>query len=301
MGDIVTTKKRMLPVVIDFFREIYHIWISERPMQLAAALAYFGLFSFAPVIYVAFTIASILIRKTDILESFLARLGSALGPELVNAILTMLENYAWKAPQGTLLLSLISIFFLLYAASGVFYQLQYVLNSIWKVPNPSKGAFLQTVRKQLFSFLMVITVGLLLVAAVTVSFVAAWLSSTFLAGYLLPSLTLLGFWGLAMISFAVMYKVLPDVRIVWRDVWGGAAAASLLVTLGGWLLLFIVRNFNLNSALEAAGSFVILLSGFYYFAQIFLFGAIFTRVYAHRYGSLRQKHDTSSLSAPSNL
>jgi membrane protein len=287
MGDVITPKKRGLPVVIDFFKEIYQIWISERPTQLAAALAYFGLFSFAPVIYVAFTVAGLIFRRVDILEAFITRLGSALGPELVNAILDMLDAFGYKTPEGTLLMSLISIGFLLYAASGVFYQLQYVLNSIWMVANPSKGTFMLTVRKQLFSFLMVITVGLLLVAAATISFISSWLSSTFLAGNLLPSLTFIGFLGLALLSFAVMYKLLPDVKIVWRDVWGGAAAAAFLVTLGGGLILFVIRNFTLNSALEAAGSFVILLSGFYYFAQIFLFGAIFTRVYAHRYGSLR--------------
>jgi membrane protein len=132
--------------------------------------------------------------------------------------------------------------------------------------------------------------------AAAFSFFANWFSSTFLSGHLLPSLTFFGFFGLSMVSFAVMYKLLPDVRIAWRDVWGGAAAAALLVTLGGWLILFFIRNFNLSSALEAAGSFVILLSGFYYFAQIFLFGAIFTRVYAHRFGSLHQTSVTPGLS-----
>lgn len=293
MGDVITPHKRGLPVAVDFFKEIYHIWISERPMQLAAALAYFGLFSFAPVIYIAFTIASLVFRKADILTAFMTRLGTVLGPELVQAVLDTLETFAWKTPEGTLLMSLLSIFFLLYAASGVFYQLQFVLNSIWKVTNPSQGTWMLTVRKQLFSFLMVITVGLLLVVAAAISFIANWISSTLLAGNLLPSLTLLGFFGLSMISFAVMYKLLPDVRIVWRDVWGGAAAAAMLAALGGWLLLFFIRSFNLGSALEAAGSFVILLSGFYYFAQIFLFGAIFTRVYAYRYGSLHKQAEDS--------
>jgi membrane protein len=262
-------------------------------MQLAAALAYFGLFSFAPVIYIAFTIAGILIRQGEILQAFITRLGTALGPELVQAILSTLETFSPKLParsEGNLLISLISIVILLYAASGVFYQLQYVMNAIWKVPNPSQGTL--WIRKQLFSFLMVITVGLLLVAAATISFLVNWFSSTFLAGNLLPSLTFISFLGLAMFSFAVMYKLLPDVKIAWRDVWGGAAVAALLATLGGWLILFLIRNFNFNSALEAAGSFVILLSGFYYFAQIFLFGAIFTRVYAHRYGSLRKSMNT---------
>jgi membrane protein len=296
MGEVIAPKKRGLPVVVDFLKEIYHIWVSERPMQLAAALAYFGLFSFAPVIYVAFTVAGIVFRRVDILQAFITRLGTALGPELVQAILIMLETFAPKTPtakEGSLLISLISIGILLYAASGVFYQLQYVMNAIWKVPNPAQGNL--WIRKQLFSFLMVITVGLLLVAAAALSFIANWLSSNFLKGTLLPSLTFIGFLGLALVSFAVMYKFLPDVRIIWRDVWGGAAAAALLVTLGSWLILFLIRNFNLNSALEAAGSFVVLLSGFYYFAQIFLFGAIFTRVYAHRYGSLRKRSEEPSL------
>ncbi len=304
MGDVITPQKRGLPVVLDFFKEIYQIWISERPMQLAAALAYFGLFSFAPVIYIAFTIAALVFRNVDILQAFVTRMGTVLGPELVRSILTMLETFSPNTPKvtgGSLLLTLISIGFLLYAASGVFYQLQYVMNAIWKVPNPSQGTL--WIRKQLFSFVMVITVGLLLVVAAAFSFIANWLSSTILAGYLLPSLTFIGFLGLAMISFAVMYKLLPDVKIAWRDVWAGAAAAAFLTAAGSWLLLFLIRNFNLSSALEAAGSFVILLSGFYYFAQIFLFGAIFTRVYAHRYGSLRvqPEQDGASVKGESHL
>ena len=298
MGEINAPEKRGLPVVVDFLKEIYRIWISERPMQLAAALAYFGLFSFAPVIYIAFTIAVLVFRNASVLESFLVRLESALGPEIFQAFLDMLGTFAWRGPgpsSGTLLGSLISILFLLYAASGVFYQLQYALNSVWKVSNPSQGTFILVVRKQFFSFLMVITIGLLLVAAAAFSFFASWVSATFLAGNLLPSLTFLGFLGLAMLSFAVMYKLLPDVRIAWRDVWGGAAAAAFLVTLGGSLIIFLIRNFSLSSALEAAGSFVLLLSGFYYFAQIFLFGAVFSRVYAHRFGSLHRDGQSPAL------
>ncbi len=86
-------------------------------MQLAAALAYFGLFSFAPVIYIAFTIAGLMFRKADILQAFMTRLGTVPGPELVQAILDTLETFAWKTPEGTLLMSLLSIFFILYAAS----------------------------------------------------------------------------------------------------------------------------------------------------------------------------------------
>lgn len=287
MGDVITPKAQGLPVVLDFFKEIYQIWISERPTQLAAALAYFGLFSFAPVIYISFSIASLVFRKADILDAFVIRLETVLGPELMEGIQSVLSTFGWKTPEGTLLISLISVFLLLYAASGVFLQLQYALNSIWKVPNTSQGMLWRTLRFHLFSFLMVITVGLLLVVAAALSFFANWLSSTLLFGRFIPSLTVIGFLSLAMVSFAVMYKLLPDVQIAWRDVWGGAAIAASLVTFGGVLIIFFIKNSNLSSALEAAGSFVVLLSGFYYFAQIFLFGAIFSRVYARRFGSLK--------------
>ena len=99
---------------------------------------------------------------------------------------------------------------------------------------------------------------------------------------------IMGFMALAMLSFAVMYKFLPDIKIGWRDVWAGAAAASILMTLGGWLIIFFLSKTSFSSALEAAGSIAVLLTGFYYFSQIFLFGAILTRVYAQRFGTLRQ-------------
>lgn len=290
MGDVISPKERGLPLILDFFKEIYTIWISERPMQLAAALAYFGLFSFAPVIYIALSIAGIFFQESGIFERFLSRLELVLGPNVALAVESMLEKLATPTPEGTFLVSLVSIFLLLYAASGVFFQLQYALNSIWRIPYSPQGALRRTMRKQLFSFLMVIGVGLLLIAAAVFSFFVNWLSTVFTVFGVLPSFTGIIFLVLAMIAFAIMYKLLPDIKIAWGDVWLGAASAALLVTLGGWLIIFFIKNTSFASALEAAGSFVLLLTGFYYFAQIFLFGAIFTRVYAHRYGSLHQPH-----------
>ena len=118
MGDVITPKKRGLPVVVDFFKEIYRIWISERPMQLAAALAYFGLFSFAPVIYVAFTIAGLFFRKADILQSFMSRLGSALGPELVQAIVQELVQDPHRMQSIGSLIGTRSLGIWMYSLSG---------------------------------------------------------------------------------------------------------------------------------------------------------------------------------------
>jgi len=277
-----------MPSVRDFVNELYKIWLSERPTQLAAALAYFGLFSFAPVIYIAFTVAGLFIDKSALLDQIMMTIEAALGPGITQVIQEMLDSIATKAMGGSWFISLISSIFLLLAASGVFFQLQFVLNKIWKIPTPTERMMWRTIRKQLFSFVMVIALGLLLVAAALLSFSANWLSSFFTFFGFQPSLTVVIFFILAAVSFAVIYKILPEVKIAWRDVWVGAIVAAALVAVGGWLVIFILKNTLFASALEAAGSFVVLLTGFYYFAQIFLLGAIISRIYAHRYGSMRQ-------------
>ncbi len=272
----------------EYFKEIYRIWVAERPTQLAAALAYFGLFSFAPVIYIAFFVAGFFIDRSILLERMMANLQATLGPGITQVVQGMLNNLAARSTSGSWLISIISFIALLLAASGVFYQLQFVLNTIWRVPIPKEQLVLRAIRKQGFSFLIVLALGLLLVAAALLSFVANWLSSLFTLIGIKPPLTTLIFFVMAAFSFAVMYKTLPEVKISWRDVWGGALIAAALVTAGGWLVIFFITHTTLASALEVTGSFVVLLTGFYYFAQIFLLGAIITRIYAHRYGSMRQ-------------
>jgi membrane protein len=272
---------------VRFIKEIYKIWIAERPTQLAAALAYFGLFSFAPVIYIAFFVAGIFIDRSALLERVMTNLQATLGPGITRVIQEMLDSLASRSNGSSFIISLVSFFALLLAASGVFYQLQFVLNTIWKVPIPKEQLMLRTIRKQLFSFIMVIALGLVLVAAALLGVLASWLSSFFTLIGLSPSLTIVLFFVLAFLTFAVVYKILPDVQIKWRDVWGGALAASALVTVGGLLVIFLIKKTAFTSALEATGSFIILLTGFYYFAQIFLLGAIITRIYAHQYGSMR--------------
>jgi membrane protein len=217
----------------------------------------------------------------------MASVEATLGSGISLVIQEMLDRVSAKTAGGTWFISLISFVILLLAASGVFYQLQFALNTVWKVPTPTERLMLRTIRKQLFSFVMVIALGLLLVATAMLSFLANWLSSLFNLFGFHPSLTVLIFFLIAALSFAVMYKILPEVKISWRDVWAGAVAAASLVTIGGWLIAFLIKKTTFASALEATGSFVILLTGFYYFAQIFLLGAIISRIYAQHYGSMR--------------
>ena len=274
-----------------FIIEIYQIWINERPSQLAAALAYYGMFSFAPLIFIAFSVAGIFVDEMAAAGQFYQRLENILGEDV--AILVQDSINALSTPSSTesTLISIISLMALLYAASGVFFQLQYVLNSIWHVPLPEKGKTFSFIRKRLFSFLMVIGIGLLGIFAVFTNLLLASFSSVLesLLGINASMSVVTGLLALLLLvfSFALFYKVLPETKIAWKDVWLGASVAALLTMAAVFLAGLFFRYSSFNSALQAAGSVSVLLMGFYYISQIFLFGAILCRVYANRFGSRR--------------
>ncbi len=278
--------KRFTPL-ISFAKEISLIWSQDRPVQLAASLAYYGLFSFAPIIYIAFTVAGFFLNQEILAQRLIDSLTSMLGPEIVAAIQTMMGSIDIPTEEGTWIASLISLGALLYAATGVFYQLKFSLNSLWKIPPSQKGGIIEMVRGRLLAFVITIGVGLLLLAAGVLSMLSSWIRSFFDIAWILPGYSVLVFIFLATCSIAILYKILPDIKIGWRDVWIGALTAALLITLAVWVISFLIGISTFQSALEATGSFVILLLGINYLAQIFLGGAIITRVYARRYGSLK--------------
>ena len=273
------------PTLLDFVKELYRIWVAERPSQLAAALAYYGVFSFAPVIFIAFAVAGVFIDELAMIHQVFERIGNVLGPEAAQLLQDNVETISQTTSGGSPLISLISFLALLFAASGLFFQLQYALNTIWNVPPPAKGETLVLIRQRLFSFVMAIGVGLLLVITTLVNVLLAWFGSFIPIERSVPISNLVALMGLITLSFALIYKVLPDVDIAWRDVWIGAAVTALLVTLGGLLVGLYLGSGRIGSALEAAGTFAVILIGIYYIAQIFLFGAVFTRVYASMFGS----------------
>ncbi len=275
------------PTVLDFVKEVYHIWITERPSQLAAAIAYYGMFAFAPVIFIAVTVAGLFLDESTVVTQFFERIENALGPETAQFLQNSLESISRTTSEGTVLTTIISFIALLMAASGLFFQLQFSLNTIWKVPPVEKGETSAFLKKRLFSFVMVIGVGLLLIIMTLASILFTWITSLLnlsISGQIYYALAGL---GLILLSIALVYKVLPDVKISWRDVWIGAGVTTILVGICGFLIGLYLKSSNVGSALEAAGSFAVILLGIYYVAQMFLFGAVFTRVYAHNYGSMR--------------
>lgn len=277
--------KRLEPV-ISFLKDLSEIWARERPVQLAAALAYFGMFSFAPIVYIAFFVAGVFLSETFLSERLVAAITEWMGPEVVGIFQSMLTEVEKPGNGGRLIASLISVGALIYAATGVFFQLKFSLNSIWGIPPAVKGGIVWMIRERFISFLLTIGVGLVLLVAGLFSIISSWLDTWLPFNWFDPLYSLLVFIGLTTVSFAIIYKILPDTRIQWRDVWGGALISALLITVAIRVVGFLVGVSTFKSALEAAGSIVIVLIGINYLAQIFLFGAIITRVYAHRYGSL---------------
>jgi membrane protein len=280
------------PRLLAFLRAIYQAWVSERPGQLAAALAYFGLFSIAPMIYLAFTIANVILNQAGERAQFHYRIKDAFGPDATLILQQAVESLGEQASGGSILVTAASTLALLFAASGMFFQIQYALNSIFKVL-PAKDHQTQAfILQRLFSFFMVLGLGLLLVFSALVNIFVAWFGSMLgdFTGMqlVLPVLDVLALFGLITLSFALVYRFLPNTAIKWGDVWPGAALSAVFILLAASLLRIYLSTGRIGSAFEAAGAFAIILIVINIFAQIFLFGALFTREYINWFGSKRK-------------
>jgi len=271
-------------MIVDFLKKVYQIWVSERPMQLAAALAYYAMFSLAPVIFIAITVAGIFIDNIALTEQVFATLEQILGPEMVQAIQDMVANASIDLPdqieQWTWLSSVIGILALLWAASGLFNQIHFALNRLWQVPVVSIDKSRRMLRQRLLSFAIVILLGLFLVIMSIVNGMLSWIDSILDVPSNYSLIVILIFASLTALCFAIIYKLFPDVPLRWRDVWLGAGIAALLETIGFLLIGFLIQFGIFTSASAAAGSVAMLLIIAYYMAQIFLLGAVITRVYS---------------------
>jgi membrane protein len=281
-----------------FIREVYQLWVREKPNQLAAALAYFGMFSFAAVIYIAFRFAGIFINELAAGERLYTRIEAVLGTETAVFIQDSVATISAANTGGSLIVSAISLISLLLAAMGLFLQLKYVLNRIWGVPLVQSAQKLALVRRYLFAFIMIIAFGLMIILATVVNVAFAWfgtiIKDVYRGSEILAALNVLALFGVIVLAHAFIYKVLPDIKLAWRDVWPGSLASSLLMGLGGLVIGLYFKLGGISSAFEAAGAFAVLMIAIYYFAQIFLFGALVTRVYTQKYGSQRGSNQNNA-------
>jgi membrane protein len=269
-------------------------WSEDKAPRLGAALAYYTVFSLAPMLIIVLAIAGLMFDADSVRSQINHQLG--LGDKGGEGIALLIEG-AEKRDSG-IVATILGIGALLFGATGVFIQLKDALNTIWEVePKPGQGVW-AFIRGRLLSFAMVLAIGFLLLVLLVVS-AALQAVEKYLEELLpMPGWTaqvldvVVSFVGITVL-FALMFKYLPDVKIGWRDVWLGAAVTALLFTLGKFLLGVYLGRASVASAYGAAGTILVVLLWAYYSAQILFFGAEFTQVYAKSYGTRIQPAETA--------
>ncbi len=266
-------------------RETFQEWRRDDALTLGAALSYYTAFSLAPLLVVVIAIAGLVFGREAVQGRIVTEIGGLIGRGGAEAVQTMIAN-ASREESGPVA-AIVAVCLTLFGASGVFAQLQSTMNRIWNVPPLRTGGVKAMLRARAVSFGMVLGIGFLLLVSLVVSAAIAALDS--LAADVVPDVeALLHLLNTALslafitVLFAMIFRVLPDVHIRWRDVWIGAGVTALLFTLGKFLIGLYIGRTGVTSVFGAAGSLVVILLWVYYSAQILFLGAEFTQVYTRR-------------------
>jgi len=281
--------KSFLGNVFGLLKQTFQEWLQDKAPQLGAALAYYTVFSLAPLILVLLAIIGVIFRDDP--AGAWHRITQQMSYFLDPSALQVVQNIAQKAsqPGKSTIATIIGIALALFGASGVFGQLQDALNTIWGVKaKPARGIW-GFLRNRFLSFAMVAGICFLLLVSLAVEALLKGFShyvQSVLPGGLVVALAvyLIFDFAVVVLLFAMIFKFLPDVKIQWRDVWIGAVMTAILFGIGKWLLGLYLGSGAAGSAYGAASSLITLLLWVYYSSQILLFGAEFTQVYAARAG-----------------
>ena len=270
------------------FGEGFTGWREHKASKMAAALAYYTVFSLAPILVISIAVAGLVFGQEAAEGRIVGQISGLIGQESAEALQAMIA--AARKPSAGILATVLGVATLVLGATGVFGELQDSLNTVWGVkPRPGRG-LLGLLKSRFVSFAMVLGTGFLLLVALVVSAAIAALGS-WLGGLLpVPELVLQilnTVLSLAVVTllFAMMFRVLPDVEIGWRDVWFGALTTAALFTLGKLAIGLYLGKSSLGSSYGAAGALVVILVWVYYSAQILFFGAELTRAWAYLHGS----------------
>ena len=269
-------------------KEAFADWSRHNVPKLGAALAYYTVLSTAPLVVVVVAVVGLVFGEQAARGQIMRQLQNQVGREGAEAIQTIIAN-AYQ-PKSGIIATVLGLITLFIGASGVLVELRDSLNRIWDAPPQPNAGLWATVRDRLVSFGMLIAVGFLLLVSLILS-AGITAASTHLdallpiPGWVLEATNSLVSLIIITGLFAMIYRILPDVNITWRDTFLGAAFTSVLFTVGKFLIGLYLGKASIASAYGAAGSLVILLVWIYYSAQVFFFGAEFTHVFALRRGS----------------
>lgn len=273
-------------VVISLLKDTVAQWSSDEAARLAASLALYTMLSIAPLLVIAVSVAGLVYGDEAARGQISQQLSTIVGPQAGKAIESLVANA--DTPGSGIVSTIIGIIVGLVGASGVFGELQSALNRIWEVkPKPGRG-IRGILRDRFFSFAMVMGVAFLLLVSLVVSAALAGITGFFEGLIPLPALweilnTLLGI-AVASVLFTLIFKLVPDVKVAWRDVWVGGLVTGVAFSLGRVALGWYVGRGATVSPFGAAGSLVALIVWVYYSAQILFLGAEFAQVYASRFG-----------------
>jgi membrane protein len=281
----------LLETLTALHRQAGAAWLADNAPRFGAALAFYTLFSIAPVLIVAVSVAGFVFGEKAAQGEIVRQFQGLMGTQGATAIETIIQST--NRPALGVFTTTLGLLAIIVGASGAFNELQDALNTIWKVDSRAQSFWMVTIKQRFFSLGLVVATGFLLLTSLVVT--AALSAAERFLGNLLPmsvilleSINFVFSFGMITILFALILKFIPDTTISWRDVRMGAAVTSLLFTVGKVVIGLYLGHSALTSAYGAAASLVIFLIWIYYSAQILLFGAEITHVYALKYGSRKE-------------
>lgn len=278
-----------LKVFWELLKETYDEWSNDNALRLGAALSYYMIFSLPPVLLIVIALAGFIFGEDAARGRIVEEIQGLIGRSGAEGVETMIRN-AYK-PEAGIIATIVGVVTLIIASTGVFAELQDALNTVWNVKPAEGRGILDILRVRLFSFIMIVGIGFLLLVSLVVSAGISALNdyvlqyqADLISKTLLQIINLVVSLAISTGLFAMIYKLLPDVRIAWKDVWLGAFFTSMLFTIGKFAIGLYLGNSDIGSSYGAAGSMAIILFWVYYSSQILFFGAEFTQVYSRRFG-----------------
>jgi membrane protein len=283
--------------------QVWTAWLADYAASMGAALAYYTMFSLAPLLLIVISVAGLVFGEAAARGEIQIQLDTLMGPHSASAVQDLLASV--HQPAKGVAATLLGLGLLLAGAASVFGELQDALDRIWRVPAPEGpgSGWLGLLRSRLLSFGMILALGFLLTVSLVVSAMLAALGHTlepvFASWQSVVALcSAVGGFVLAAAMFALIFKVMPRVHVMWKDVWVGALFTAVLFSLGKSLIGLYIGRSGVASGFGAAGSLVVILLWVYWSAQILMIGAEFTWVYANLFGSRRPVAGPAPAAAP---